>query len=166
LTVEETKKLLQRAVETKDDDMMLYLAIGAFAGLRVAEIERLDWREIDLRGKLIEVTAAKAKTRQRRHVTIAANLAEWLRLVPADRRTGQVIKGQVRVDRFAERAGVTEWPKNALRHSFVSFHLARHRDAAVTAGQAGHDQNMLFANYRELVKPGPATAYWKIRPSS
>ena len=43
-------------------EMVPSLAIGAFAGLRSAEIERLDWSEVHLADKFIEIKAAKAKT--------------------------------------------------------------------------------------------------------
>ncbi|MGO8699941.1 MAG: hypothetical protein ACLQVY_19775 [Limisphaerales bacterium] len=47
------------------------IAIGAFAGLRTAEIERLEWQDVDQSGGFIEVKAAKAKTRSRRLVPIS-----------------------------------------------------------------------------------------------
>ena len=51
-------------------------------------------------------------------------------------------------------AGIDPWPKNALRHSFASYHLAAHKNAAETALQLGHmDARVLFAHYRELVSP-------------
>jgi len=165
LTIEQAKTLLTKAVEVKDDKVKAFLAIGMFAGLRVAEIERLDWNEIDMEARLIEVTAAKAKTRQRRHVAMSDNLYAWLQTVT--KRSGPVIAREVRIDRFAEdRAGITAWPKNALRHSFASYHLAHHKDAAKTALEMGHNsQKLLFTNYRELVKPAQAAEFWKIMPA-
>jgi len=74
LTVEETARLLESA----PNELVPYLAIGAFAGLRRAELERLDWREIDLQSRLIEVAAKKAKSARRRFVRIQPNLAKWL----------------------------------------------------------------------------------------
>ena len=59
-------------------DLVPFLAIGAFAGLRHAEILRLDWAEVDLAGGHIEVKAAKAKTASRRLVPITKNLRQWL----------------------------------------------------------------------------------------
>jgi integrase len=56
LTVSETARLL----ETAAPDILPYLAIGAFAGLRRAELKRLDWSEIDFESGLIEVKARKA----------------------------------------------------------------------------------------------------------
>src|SRR2546430_6036137 len=74
LTIEETARLLESAAP----ELVPFIAIGAFAGLRRAELERLDWREIDLHAGLVEVTAKKAKSARRRFVRIQPNLAKWL----------------------------------------------------------------------------------------
>ena len=60
-------------------ELVPFLTIGAFAGLRTAEIERLDWAEVRLKERLIEIKAAKAKTASRRLVPISENLAAWLK---------------------------------------------------------------------------------------
>ena len=59
--------------------MVPFLAIGAFAGLRTAEIQRLDWSKVNLSTGYITVDAGIAKTNSRRLVPISCNLAEWLR---------------------------------------------------------------------------------------
>jgi hypothetical protein len=52
-----------------------------------------------------------------------------------------------------------------LRHSFASYHLAYHRDAARTALELGHKSTtLLFTNYRELVTKSDAIRYWAIKP--
>ena len=48
--------------------------------------------------------------------------------------------------------------------SFVSYRLAETQDAGKTALESGHDQTILFAHYRELVKPQAAKLYWSIIP--
>lgn len=47
---------------------------GAFAGLRSAEIERLDWKNVNFECGFIEVRAETCKTRARRLVPICENL--------------------------------------------------------------------------------------------
>ena len=59
-----------------------------------------------------------------------------------------------------------EWPDNAMRHSFVSYRLAATQNSPQTALESGHDQAVLFAHYRELVKPKDAARYWQIMPSA
>ena len=162
LTVNQAGALLANA----EPDIVPYLAIGLFAGLRTAEIEKLDWSEIDLAEPTIEVKGHKAKTRARRIVELSENLVVWLR--PLAKLTGPVTPKAARafLHRARKAAGVKNWPHNALRHSFASYHLAAHKNAAATALQLGHyNTNQLFASYRELVKPKDAERYWKIAPS-
>ena len=58
--------------------MIPYLAIGLFAGVRPLEIQRL--QQQDFTDQYIEITAANAKTRKRRLVSLSNNLKLWLRL--------------------------------------------------------------------------------------
>jgi integrase len=163
LTVAQTARLLEAATP----DILPYVAIGAFAGLRRAELERLDWSEIDFGSKLIEVTAQKSKTAQRRFVKLQPNLRAWL--MPVCKRSGSIIPPENfrrSFDAVRRAAGITEWPDNALRHSFASYHMARFENAAATALELGHhDSRITFAHYRELVRPKEAERYWNIRPA-
>lgn len=144
------------------------LAIGFFAGLRTAEIARLDWSEINLKRGFIEVTAENAKSSQRRLVTITPNLRAWLE--PHMQRSGLVRLSEMRhKDRFdiARKEAGVQWPSNAARHSFASYHLAVHQDAAATALQLGHtNTSVLFQHYRELATIEDAEAYFAITPKT
>jgi integrase len=162
LTVRQTASLLESATP----ELLPYIAIGAFAGLRRAELERLDWSEIDFESGLIEVTAQKSKTARRRHVPMQPNLREWL--LQFAKRKGNVTPDNFpkQFDAARETAGITEWPDNALRHSFASYHLAHFQNAAALALQMGHtNEDMIFNHYRELVKPKDAERYWDITPT-
>jgi integrase len=162
LTVAEAARLLESATA----DVLPYVAIGLFAGLRRAEIERLDWTEIDFESDLIKVEAEKSKTAQKRFVKMQPNLREWL--LPVRQHKGSVTPEDFRKEFDAARvaAGITEWPDNALRHSFASYHLAHFQNAASTALELGHhDARITFRHYRELVKPREAERYWNIRPA-
>jgi integrase len=176
----EAKALLEAALPAPEDanvpeaerwlgnpDIIPALAIGLFAGLRQAEIERLDWSEIDLGRSFIEVTAEKAKTKRRRLVHIEPNLSAWL--APFARKSGSVMPPNYRNKAEAtwKHAGLEAWPDNGLRHSYASYHLAHFKDASRLALELGHGTTqMLFAHYRELVHPDEATQYWKISPDT
>jgi integrase len=142
------------------------LAIGAFAGLREAEIKRLDWSEVDLARGHIEVTAAKAKSARRRIVPILPNLAAWLR--PYSKMKGHVVPAGARkkLGRIRRAAGLLKWPNNGLRHSFASYRLAAIHDAPRVSAELGHTSpQMLYSTYREVVRPEEAERYWKILPA-
>jgi integrase len=163
LTVNETARLLENA----SPEVLPYISVGAFAGLRRAELERLDWSEIHFDSDLIEVTAEKAKTARRRFVRMQPNLREWL--LPVRKRKGAVVCDDFRKEFDAARgaAKISQWPDNALRHSFASYHLAHFKNAAALALEMGHtDSGMIFDHYRELVKPKEAERYWNIRPAA
>ena len=59
-------------------EMVPYIAICAFAGLRPTEAAKLDWKDINLETAQIEVKARHAKTRRHRLVPIQPNLLAWL----------------------------------------------------------------------------------------
>jgi integrase len=163
-SVDSLQALLRTASEHAPDVVPM-LALGAFAGLRGAEIKRLDWSEIDLRRGYIEVKASKAKTARRRLVKVQPNLAQWL--APYSTMTGRVVPPGARkkVEAVRRSAGLQHWSKNGLRHSFASYRYAATNDAALVASELGHTTTaMLFNTYRELVTPEEAERYWKIAP--
>ena len=144
------------------------VALGAFAGLRSAEIERLDWEDIDLAGRNITIGADKAKTASRRVVPIADNLAAWL--APYVACTGALWTGGDREfykaqQATAERAGI-KWKPNALRHSYASYRFALTGDAGRVAGELGNSAAVVHRHYRELVKPAAAERWFAVTPAT
>ena len=163
LSVDEARALLSACPDT----IRPAVAIVMFAGLRREEITQLDWRAIDLDRRFIEVAAEKSKTAQRRLVTISDNLHAWL--APFRAISGSVMPPAItyrrKFQRALQAAGIESWKPNALRHSFASYHLAAHQDAARTALELGHiESRTLFQHYRELIRPEDAQAFWRIAP--
>jgi integrase len=166
LTVDELRSLLESANGVAPDVLPM-LAIGAFAGVRDAEIKRLDWREIDSARGHIEIKGAKAKSARRRIIPIQPNLAAWLR--PYSGMNGRVApKGaRKKIARVRKEARLARWPANGLRHSFASYRLAATHDAPRVAAELGHTTpQLLYNTYRELVLPQEAERYWKIEPTA
>ena len=147
-------------------DFLPTLAIGAFAGLRSAELERLSWSDVDFVRGFITVSAENAKTGSRRLVPIGDNLRAWL--APVAKKIGKVWNGghdQLYDEqrRCATDAGL-EWEANALRHSFISYRLAATQNAAQTSLEAGNSPAVVFKHYRELVTPTEAQAWFSVQP--
>jgi integrase len=175
-----TPKEIHRLLTCANEDFLPCIAIGAFAGLRSAEIERLEWSDIDLEGKHITVGADKAKTASRRVVPISDNLAAWLEQYAGH--VGNVWKGShdefyeaqqktaaattVKAD---EEKGIKEqqavkWKPNALRHSYASYRFALTGDAGRVAGECGNSASVIHKHYRELVKPNDALEWFSVLP--
>ncbi len=161
-SVDELASLLKAATK----DFLPIVAIGAFAGLRAAEVERIEWRDVDLSGGFITVAADKSKTKSRRIVPISANLSQWL--APYAKRTGKVQKLTTAFLREARAACVKEsgvaWKANALRHSFASYRLAQVQNAAQVALEMGNSADVIFKHYREIVRPADAAKWFAVSP--
>lgn len=144
--------------------LLPFLVIGAFAGLRSAELERLDWSDIDLAEGHLTVDAKKAKTKARRIVPLPSNLRQWL--APYKDHTGPVLTTTAThvVRAIKEAAPGLQWKANALRHSFVSYRLAQVKSADQVALEAGNSPQMVFQNYRQIVTEAQATEWFSVLP--
>ena len=149
------------------EEMIPYLAIAAFCGLRAAEIQRLDWSEIHLVGpeRFVEIKAGNAKTASRRTVPINDNCAAWLERYAKP--SGPIINLS-RADKqlflyLAEKSGVP-WKHNGLRHSFISYRLALVKDVGQVSLEAGNSPQMVFKHYRQLVRESEAKEWFGIQP--
>jgi integrase len=177
----EVARLLE-AARVNYPDYLPVLAIGAFAGLRSAEIERLDWSDVDLTARHIVVAASKAKTASRRIVPITDNLAAWL--APYAGREGKIWRygddqffktqdrvaaaTEVKADPENESAAKkpVQWKQNGLRHSYASYRFAQTGDAGRVAGELGNSAAVVHRHYRELVKPADAERWFAVKPES
>lgn len=130
-TPDELKTMLQRLRANKPE-LLPFVAIGAFAGVRVAELTRLAWEDIDFEQGLIEVGAKKSKTAQRRHVPIQPNLAKWLEpyrgneglivtYVIPQQAVLKVVEAAITHSASGKIEKGVKWKPNALRHSYGSF---------------------------------------------
>ncbi|MGO9243330.1 MAG: tyrosine recombinase XerC [Verrucomicrobiia bacterium] len=165
-TVAQAARLLEHAA---DYDLHAYVALGLFAGLRSAEINRLDWSNVKLVERSVIVGAAVAKKRSRRVVEINDTLAGWL---PACAKTkGPVVPLDsnrtlyARLAKLAKAAGLDHWPDNGLRHSCASYSLALTGDAVRVAYQLGNSADMIHRHYKALVTKADAERFFALRPS-
>lgn len=161
-TPNETRKLLTAAPK----DFLPCLALGLFAGLRSAEIERLEWKDIDLKQAHVVVSASNAKTASRRIVPIAENLAKWLK--PYAGRTGKVWQGGwlYKAQQDTAKAAGVDWKANGCRHSCASYMFALTNDAGRIAGFLGNSAAVIHRHYRQLATPADAQKFFSIKPST
>lgn len=190
ITASQLKGLLRTAL-AEEPRSVPALAVWAFCGVRRAELCRLRFEDLDTKRKELRISAQAAKTGVTRYVPAPAVLFVWLeaaksagvapigKLVPGGMKKapdGQLVpdnseqKSEGQLNRWLReirpKAGLVEWPNNALRHSFASHAAAMHEDFAKVAAWLGHarDPRLLVARYRHAVAKGAGKAWFDVLP--
>jgi integrase len=162
LTPAQSAALILRCQEA-EPTLLATITLCLFAGVRPDEARRLSWENIG--PEFVNVEAHKAKTRRRRLVTITPHLRAWLDVARAADSELPVANYPNKFNRVRQLAGLfKEWPHDAMRHSFASYHLAKHRNENLTAQEMGNSPQMIYSHYRELVRPADAEAFFGIMP--
>jgi len=163
---------MRRLIAAADKRILPLIVIGGFAGLRHAEIARLDWQDIDLEENFIEVKASNAKTDTRRIIPIKPNLKKFLEKMAKD--SGPVITVANTTKQLLKAAGDTGddandieamgWKHNALRHTYISARIAESGDVPRVADEAGNSPQVIRTNYLKRMRPAAAAEWFAIEP--
>ena len=165
LTVEQMKDLLEL-------DMPAWLRasilLAGFAGIRSEEILRMDWEDIDTDAGEIEIRPGVAKKTD----GLLERIVDFTE--PLTRRKDQ-LRGKGKLvpvtneEFYAVRRALVRglkwrrWPKNCLRHSFATYHLAMSQNAGKTAYQMGHtNPAMVQRVYAVPARKADGAAWWAI----
>ena len=163
---------MRRLIAAADERILPMIVIGGFAGLRHAEIARLEWQDIDLEEGFIEVKAENAKTDTRRIVPLKANLKAFL--LPLAKKNGKVVSLVNTTKQLLKTATDTadaeneieamEWKHNALRHTYISARVAESGDVPRVADEAGNSPQVIRTNYLKRMRPAAAAEWFAIQP--
>lgn len=164
LGVDAVKKLFKTARKLRPQ-VCARLALEAFAGLRFSSAARLVKADINFADKGITLPAAKLKTRKRHYIDgLPGNLWKWLRSAP-DEAWALTERQYLTLKSEAFRLASVQNPGNVLRHSFCSYHVAMHKDAARTAVILCHaSPRTLYQHYKGRAMETDAAKYFFIRP--
>lgn len=155
--------------------LLLYVALGAFAGIRPFELTRLTWADISLEDNVVSIRAQHSKTGGARHIAIHPTLLAWIRFcMPAevDQSAHVINKTDLKTKTYALRirAGWNDenpWPHDCLRHSFASYSIKNGHDINQLSNDMGHVNLALlktrYLNMRGLTKDS-AAEWWSITP--
>jgi integrase len=178
LPLETVRKLISAAAAHKDGVCLPYVVLSLFCAVRPREIERLTWDQIDVESQTVEIGKEQAKKRSRRVVAISDNAMKWLLphalkraplVGPNFRKNFDAVKAAAgfRVWRMGteEAKGRPEWIPDAMRHTAISYYLAKHADKEKTATWAGNSSDVISEHYLDLVKGKAVEEFWSITPA-
>ena len=165
LTPDQMKALL--ALDLPDHVRALLL-LGGFAGLRTEEVERMDWSHVNTKSSQIHVPPGAMKDSggyDQRIVDFTEPLKRrkaWLakqsgKIIPVASETLHTHR------RKACAPVLAVWPDNCLRHSYATYHLAKAKNAGLTAYQMGHTSSAMVSRvYAVPAALADWQAWWKI----
>lgn len=167
-----TAEEMRRLIAAADDRILPFIVIGGFAGLRHAEIDRLEWQDIDLEEGFIEVKAHKAKTDTRRIVPLKENLKAFLlplakksgKVISVANTTKQLLKTAAKTANESKEIKALDWKHNALRHTYISARVAESGDVPRVADEAGNSPQVIRTNYLKRIRPAMAAEWFSIKP--
>ena len=170
---------LTELLEATEGQCQLAIALGAFTGIRSAEMLRLNWEDFNWGEEVIDLGSDQTKTASRRLVPILPALKAWI----GDdvKKYGPVLsyslaaclaeafgtaakKATKRRKMVDSDAPALRWKKNALRHSYASYRMAVVCDAAKVSLEMGNSPQKMFSNYRRVVTKAQGEAWFGLVP--
>lgn len=158
-----------RLLEASPDDLKPYFLFGLFAGIRPEELERLDWKHINIIERYIELPGAITKTGARRVVTIDPTLENWLLWHQSKNgiQTGLVtpLKNLRRRLRTTRETAKVATIQDGMRHTYASMWLAVYKDEHRLRENLGHKSaDELWNHYFKACTEKEARQFWDIMP--
>ena len=164
LTVEEARTLLDYT-RAHRPEMLAWLALGIFTGIRPYELIALDWPNVDLEKRRVVVDAAISKVSRRRIVEMHPTVVEWLKLCdPSERLTPNFHTARKYRYQLAGALGWKQWKHDLARHTAASYLLALHQDAPKVAYSLGNSPRILMSHYWSLTTKEDAEKFFALRP--
>ncbi len=161
-----TPRQLRVILDAAPKETIPFLVIGAFAGMRPAEIGRLQWEDVDFANRRIDVRASVSKTAQNRYVPMNDSLIKWLTPTKAAGKIApqRVMKMVTKFRSHLEKEHGVKWANDVLRHSYASYTYAQCDDAGKVAAWLGNSVTVMLKHYRERVTKEEAAAWFGVLP--
>jgi integrase len=136
-----------------------------FAGirpcLRSGEILKLRPEHVRVDSGVIHIEPEVSKVRMKRNVAIQPNLAAWLHAYPLDRFPIIVPALPKHRAKIAKLFGLSH---DLMRHSFISFFVAKFRSTGEAALQARNSESIIRNYYLDLKTAAEAEEFFGILP--
>ncbi|MEO0796272.1 MAG: tyrosine-type recombinase/integrase [Verrucomicrobiota bacterium] len=160
-----------------DSTVAAQLALQLFAGIRPREMERLTAKEVDFELRQIWIPGEVSKIRRPRVLkNLPENLWTWLdplKELPEDEPLIRHWRFRKRILAVREKAGITRWPHDVLRHTFATYAT----DAAALGMEGfalawirntmGHQTESMLSEYEGVLRRHEDTRqFWELTPDS
>jgi len=169
-------RLCMRICERKYPHLVLYHALGFFAGLRPFEAAKLRREDISLEHNEITVRGETSKSKETRKVRIEPNLRAWIEryldkdeseVVRSKNFTNQIkkLRAQLGYKVMGKNEKAAKYPHDLMRHSYGSYHRKKYNNRALLAELMGNSVEIIRKHYlNPHITGDELDAYWAIKP--
>lgn len=157
---------LAKLVEVANERTLPMLIAGACAGIRMSEIERLKWSDINWDERAFILGPEVTKTNRGRVAYFPECVEGTLRNLAVVARLRDCTKFMQdtcsdHISELVKKSGIV-WKKNGLRKTFISCRIALTRNAAEVAEQCGNSPTVIQQNYKGLVTKSEAESWFNV----
>jgi integrase len=160
-------RTLMTAVESLEGGRLVpFFVLCLFCGIRPdwkdGEIARVGITDVKLEEQKIKLRSDQTKTKKPREIMLQPNVVDWLRTYPIEQFPIKAVNFRKLYLRVRKQLALKH---DVLRHTYCSMLVGKFRSVGDTALQAGNSENIIWADYLDLVDKTEAEAFWEIRPS-
>jgi hypothetical protein len=164
--------LLVKAYAQNEADVLVWLVLGGFLGLRPFEAYHAYWSGVKWETSEFRVEADWSKTRRSRVLPIQPNAMEWLRIAHDLRKRDERIfpNHNTFTHRFVDWREANHdmefWrdKQDILRHSYGTHRMAVLRNAHQVAEEMGNSVAIVRGHYDAVLEPSKAALWWQVGP--
>jgi len=156
LTIDEVKRLIE--TECKKEVYKKAFLFSCFCGLRVSDIARLKWSDINTQNGQMKADIRQKKTDEPLYLPLSGNAVKWLPKKTAGSEGEPIFKGLVVsvashfVKDWAKAAGITKNVTfHTARHTFATMLLTKGADLYTTSKLLGHKDISTTQIYAKII---------------
>lgn len=159
----EVARLISAARNDADPKWATLILLGLHTGMRIGEMLALDWADVNLFSKTINVKHSlcrksgikTTKNKKTRNVTLTSQAHEALMSMP--NKAGRVFNcvyetAYVAINRIADRAGLPDVGWHTLRHTFASILVMESVPLLTVSRLLGHSGTRITERYAHLTR--------------
>ena len=163
-TVEQCVAILKEVLKEENAPVRAYFVLCLFGGIRPEEAQRMIWKQnVNMETAEVHIPAAIAKTKRDRIFTMPPSLKLWLQFCPQDqplmpanfRRLRDGVVNSLKFD----------WIQDGLRHTFATFHYARHKSLDDLRHMMGNSPNVIERFYKGAIGAKQVETFWMMTPT-
>jgi len=161
--IADCRRLLEVVQQAEHRELIAYVALGLFAGLRPSEAHRLSWKHVHWDPVALYIAPENTKVKRARRVELNPTAIAWLNCM--DRSQPLIPTGFQRQIRSYRKAIELSLINDGLRHTYATYWLKTHQNRNQLAELIGNSAEIIGRHYVKPVISKDAEAFWKLLPN-